>query len=103
MARGFTVDVARLPRHYGLAHDEKALRRHYAVTTYGELVVRTGGCTGPVAGTFPLPNPATSPNRMTFRGTLPQGKGDADICLTFTASMESPFYAVESMQLLEKK
>ena len=103
VARSFTVDVARLPRHYGLAHDEKALRRHYAVTTYGELVVRTGGCGGAIAGTFPLPNPTTSPNRMTFRGTLPAGKGDADICLLFTASMESPFYAVESMQLSEKK
>ncbi|WP_333929265.1 family 20 glycosylhydrolase [Sphingomonas sp. LR55] len=103
VARSFTVDVARLPRHYGLAHDEKALRRHYAVTTYGELVVRTGGCTGKIAATFPLPNPATSPNRMSFRGTLPEGKGDADICLLFTASMESPFYAVESMQLSEKK
>ena len=67
-----------------------------------DLVVRTGGCDGPVAATFPLPDPATSPNRMTFKSTLPKGTGDADICLLFTESLESPFYAVETMQLTER-
>ena len=101
VARGFSIDVARLARHYGLAHDASKLVPHYAVTTYGELVVRAGGCKGTIAATFPLPDPATSPNRMTFRGKLPEGKGDADLCLQFTQSLESPIYAVDSMQLTE--
>ncbi|SFO28980.1 beta-N-acetylhexosaminidase [Sphingomonas sp. OK281] len=101
VARGFSVDVARLARHYGLAHDASKLVPQYAVTTYGELVVRAGGCKGTIVATFPLPDPATSPNRMAFSGKLPEGKGDADLCLQFTQSLESPIYAVESMQLTE--
>jgi hexosaminidase len=99
VAKRFTVDVARLARHYGLAQDEAKLKRHYSVTSFGELVVRTGGCEGQIAGTFPLPDPKTSPNRMTFSGALPKGTGDADLCMLFTASLESPIYAVEAMQL----
>lgn len=54
-----------------------------------------------VAGTFPLPDPATSPAKMTFTGRLPQGKGDADLCLVFTAPLAGPYYAVETMTLAE--
>jgi hexosaminidase len=102
VAGGFDVTVARLARYYGLAHETPKLTQHYAVTQYGELVVRSGGCDGPVAGTFPLPDPATSPNHITFTGALPKGTGDADLCMTFTESLDSPFYAVETMQLTER-
>lgn len=102
VAGGFTVDVARLARHYGLAHDTSKLTQHYAVTAHGELIVRTGGCDGPVAASFPLPDPANSPTRMTFKGTLPKGTGDSDLCMLFTESLDDPFYAVETMQLTER-
>ncbi|MEG3122724.1 beta-N-acetylhexosaminidase [Sphingomonas sp. GB1N7] len=102
IAGAFTVDVARLARHYGLAHDTSKQKQYYKVTEHGELVVRSGGCSGPVAATFPLPSPATSPNRMTFKGTLPKGSGDADLCMQFTSSLDEPFYAVEAMQLSER-
>lgn len=102
VAGGFSVDVARLARHYGLAHDTSKLTQHYVVTAHGELIVRTGGCDGPVAASFPLPDPATSPTRMTFKGTLPKGTGDSDLCMLFTESLDDPFYAVETMQLTER-
>ncbi|KQS04706.1 beta-hexosaminidase [Sphingomonas sp. Leaf357] len=102
VAGGFTVDVARLARHYGLAHDTTKQRQYYKVTEHGELIVRSGGCDGPVAATFPLPDPATSPNRMSFKGALPKGTGDADLCMQFTASIAEPFYTVEAMQLSER-
>ena len=106
IARGFVVDVARLPRHYGLAHDFKAVRAHYNVTPFGELVVQVG-CTDKdakpvVAATFPLPDPGTAPQRLTFRGALPKGAGDRDICFQFTAPTSGPFYAVEKAQLAEQ-
>lgn len=99
IADGFTVDVVRLARHYGLAHDISALVAHYAVTPYGELVIRAGGCDGRIVGTFPLPDPATAPPRFRFAGRLPTMDGDRDLCLTFTAPLSDPFYTVERMQL----
>ncbi len=98
-ATRFTIDVQRLPRHYGLAHDFDKVRDHYAVTRHGELVVRAGGCDGRLIGSFPLPDPATTPDRMRFAGALPKVAGDADVCLLFTAPTAGPFYAVETMTL----
>jgi hexosaminidase len=106
VAGGFTVEVARLPRNYGLAHDYKAVREHYNVTPYGELVV-TARCTGKgakpvVAATFALPDPRTAPQRYTFKGALPKGAGDSDLCFQFTSPLSDPFYAVERVQLIER-
>lgn len=103
VAQAFKVTVARLPRHYGLAHDEGKVRLHYAVTRYGELVMRVGGCDGIVAATFPLPDPDTAPNRFDFSDSFPKQPGDADICLQFTSPLSDPFYTVDTLQLEESK
>lgn len=110
VAGGFTVEVARLPRNYGLAHDFTALREHYNVTPHGELLVLVDCVTAAkdggkpvVAGSFPLPDPATAPNRFTFSGTLPKMAGDHDICLQFTSPLSDPFYAVGQMTLAERR
>jgi hexosaminidase len=107
VAKGFTIDIARLPRHYGLAHDFKAVRQHYNVTPHGELIVLVG-CTVKdtkpiVAGTFPLPDPKTAPTQFQVKGTLPALTGDRDICLQFTSPTSDPFYAVERVQLTETR
>jgi hexosaminidase len=99
LAGGFEVKVARVPRHYGLAADTDKVRWHYNATRFGELVVRAGGCEGTVVATFPLPDPATADNRLKFQGPLPQGAGDSDLCLLFTAPLSGPFYAVEALAL----
>jgi hexosaminidase len=115
IARGFTVDVARLARHYGLLPNEQsALRWTYNATAYGELQVLVGCATAAddkqtadakqpvVAATFPLPDPAASPQRFRFTGTLPAGTGDRDICFRFSEPMNGPFYTVGAVQLLER-
>lgn len=102
-ARAVTIDVARLPRHYGLAHEESALRAHYAVTAHGELVVRAGGCEGSVIGTFPLPDPKSAPNRMRFSAPVTDQKGDANLCFQFTSPLSDPFYAVEKVILEDRR
>lgn len=102
-ARSMTIDVARLPRHYGLAHEESALRAHYAVTAHGELVVRAGGCEGGVIGTFPLPDPRTAPNRMRFTAPVTGRTEDADLCFQFTSPLSDPFYAVEKVALEDRR
>ena len=103
IAGGFTVDVARIARNYGLAHEATALRDHYNVTPFGELVIRAGGCDGDLVATFPLPDPATTPQRMRFTGTLPVADGDRDLCLLFTAPLAGPYYTVERMRLTERR
>jgi hexosaminidase len=109
LARSFTVDVARLPRHYGLAHEAKALREHYNVTTYGELVI-VARCIAPakdkaiepiVIATFPLPDPASAPALFSVSGALPAMAGDEDLCFQFTAPLAGPYYAVERAVLGE--
>jgi len=109
IAKSFVIDVARLPRHYGLAHEASALREHYNVTTYGELVVvarciaaaKDKAIEPVVLATFPLPDPATAPTRFSVAGALPAMGGDEDICFQFTAPLAGPYYAVERAILSE--
>ncbi|MBM6577902.1 family 20 glycosylhydrolase [Microvirga sp. SRT01] len=114
IARGYAVDVVRLARHYGLAHEARMLREHYNVTDHGELLVQVGCVAAaaarkagdktarPVAaGAFPLPDPKMAPQRFTFKGTLPNAKGDQDICFQFTSPLSDPYYTVERVQLTE--
>ena len=114
VARGYSVDVARLARHYGLAHEARMVKEHYNVSDHGELLVQVGCIAAakaraagdktarPIAaGAFPLPDPRTAPQRFTFRGTLPAMAGDRDVCFQFTSPIKDPFYTVERVQLTE--
>ncbi|MBB5699446.1 beta-N-acetylhexosaminidase [Sphingomonas yantingensis] len=102
-AKAVAIEVVRLPRNYGLAHEESALRAHYAVTEHGELVVKAGGCDGRVVGTFPLPDPATAPNRFRVEAPVKGESGDADLCFQFTSPLADPFYAVGSATLEDRR
>ena len=114
VARGYRVEVARLARHYGLAHEARMLREHYNVSDHGELLVQVGCIAAakaraagdktarPIAaGAFPLPDPGQAPQRFVFEGALPAGKGDGDICFQFTSPLADPYYTVERVQLTE--
>jgi hexosaminidase len=115
VAGGFTVDVARIARNFGLAHDTADVRQHFRVTPYGELLVSLGcrDTSGRAPGkdarptkviaSFPLPDPATAPTRMTFSATLPRMTGDHDLCFQFTSPAEGPNYAPLSVQLTERR
>ncbi|WP_252181074.1 family 20 glycosylhydrolase [Azospirillum sp. B4] len=94
-----TVQAARLPRNYGLAHDAVKVRSHPATTPNGELVVRVDGCDGPVAATVPLPSPAKAPVQFPLTARLPAVAGEHDLCLTYTASIHGPLYAIGSVSL----
>ena len=98
-ARGFTILVARLPRNIGLAHDFTKVKDYYPATRFGELVVRASGCDGAPVATFPLPDPATAPNLLSFSGKLPEGIKDGDLCMTFTAFNSDPIYSIGNVQL----
>jgi hexosaminidase len=110
VAKSFTVDVARLPRLWALAHEYTSLVGQFAVTRYGELVI-SARCTAAakdktikpvVVATFPLPDPKTAPTRFTFSGALPAMQGDEDLCFQFTSPLSDPFYAIERVTLREE-
>ncbi|WP_184504272.1 beta-N-acetylhexosaminidase [Sphingomonas endophytica] len=116
VAGGYRVEVVRLARNWALGHDGGKLRQHYAVSPHGELLVQFGCAAAtkaqdagdktakPVAiGAFPLPDPASAPQRFTFEGTLPKTTGDQDICFQFTSPVSDPYYAVASVQLTERR
>lgn len=109
IARGFTVSVARLARHWGLAHDTGKRRDPYPATMHGELVI-TARCTAAatdksikpiVIGSFALPDPATAPTQFSFSGTFPEMQGEDDLCFQFTSPASAPFYTVEKVVLTE--
>jgi hexosaminidase len=102
VARDFTIDVARLPRKLGLAHDFANVKAYYPATRFGEFVVRSAGCKGPVIGTFPLADPATAPNRFNFSGKVPDRTSDGDLCMTFTARPSDLIYAVGGVELTRR-
>jgi hexosaminidase len=99
VAKGYEVAVARRARNYGLAHAFTRVKAYYPATRFGELLVRAGGCDGPLIGTFALPDPATAPNRLRFGGALPANTSDGDLCMTFTAPIAGPLYAIEQVTL----
>jgi hexosaminidase len=107
VAKGFTVEVARLPRLWALAHEYTSLVDRFAVTKHGELVIHAR-CTAKdkikpvVVASFALPDPATAPARFAFSGALPALQGDEDLCFEFTAPLSDPFYAVERVTLREE-
>ncbi len=114
VARGYSVDVVRLARHYGLAHEARMVREHYNVSDHGELLVQVGCIAAAKAlaggdktahptavGAFPLPDPHTAPQRFSFTGTLPKMAGDQDVCFQFTSPLSDPFYTVAAVQLTE--
>ncbi len=95
------VAVARLPRNYGLAHDQAKVVSHPAATPFGELVVRAGGCDGPLAATMPLPDPQAGGDvRMALTAPLNAGGGQRDLCLLFTAPIQGPLYGIDTVRLV---
>jgi len=108
VAKGFTVEVARLPRLWALAHEYSSQIGQFAVSRYGELVI-SARCNAAdktvkpvVVATFPLPDPAAAPTRFSFSGALPAMQGDEDLCFQFTSPLSDPFYAVERVTLREE-
>lgn len=115
IAKGYKVEVVRLARHYGLAHEARMVREHYNVSAHGELLVQVGCIAAaerrkagdktarPIAaGAFPLPDPKTAPQMFSFTGLFPEGlKGDQDVCFQFTSPIADPYYTVGKVELTE--
>ncbi len=93
-----SVEIARLPRNYQLAHDAKLVVSHKATTPQGELVVRLDSCKGRTLATLPLPE--GGPATFTLQGALAGLPGVHDLCLVFTSPISGPLYGIGKASLL---
>lgn len=93
------AEVVRLERNYSLAHDQKLVVSRPQSTPYGELVVHLDRCKGPVLASMPLPDPTASERRFALDASVPGHRGEHTLCLAFTAPIDGPLYAIESVSL----
>lgn len=95
------IDIARLARNYGLAHEKDKVKSYPARTQFGELVVYADRCeTGAELARVPLPEPARSDNRQQLSIPLASPSGERDLCFIFTAPTDGPLYAIDSVKLV---
>lgn len=95
------VDIGRLARNYGLAHEKDKVKSYPSQTAFGELVVYSERCeTGAELARVALPEPAKSDNRQKLRIPLANPSGEQDLCFIFTAPTDGPLYAIDSVKLV---
>jgi hexosaminidase len=98
------VAAARLPRNYGLAHDIDKVMSHPASTPFGELVIRAGSCAGPVLASLPLPDPKAGGDvHLPLDAAIKPQAGEQDLCMIFTAPIDGPLYAINTVQLVQAR
>jgi hexosaminidase len=93
------VEAVRLERNYALAHDQKLVVLRPRSTPFGELVVHLDTCDGPQLASMPLPDPAHSARRFKLDASLPAQRGEHALCLLYTAPIDGPLYALDSVSL----
>ena len=108
-ARSLGVDIARLPRNYGLANNyttdeaKDQVKSYPARTPFGELVAYQDQCeTGPELARAALPEPASSDNRQSFQVPIAPVLGEHAVCFIFTAPTDGPWYVIDSVTLLRQ-
>lgn len=96
------VTIGRLARHYALREPQRrSIVWRYNPTRFGAVLIRAGGCDGPVVATLPIPDPAASPPQQILAAplTVPGGVARRDLCIVTMPPEGGPIYAVESVRL----
>ena len=98
--RQVAVNIATLPRHYGLAHEAHKVKTYPKKSPHGSMVVYLDTCeSGRELARVPLANPAKSDREQVLIAELPPVDDVHHLCFVFTAPLSDPFYAVDSIQL----
>ena len=94
------IDVARLSRNYGLAHDQSKVKAYPLQSRFGELKVFIDSCdSGQAVAVIPLGDPAVTPNRQTVTARVPAQTGIHNLCFVFASPLSGAFYAIGQVQL----
>jgi hexosaminidase len=93
------IDIARLPRNFGLANRKNQLKSYPPRTPFGELVAYQGRCeAGPEIARVALAEPARSSNRQSLNVPI-ASSGEHDLCFIFTGAANGPLYAIDKVTL----
>jgi len=96
------VEIARLPRNFGLANRKNQVKSHPARTPFGELVIHRERCEpGAEIARAALPDPANSDSRQRLDIAIAPSHGEHDLCLVFTAPISGPLYAIDAVKLVQ--
>jgi hexosaminidase len=99
------VDIARLPRNFGLANRKNQVKSYPARTPFGELVIYQDRCeTSAEIARAALADPVKSDSRQSLdipiSTSAAAGSGEHDLCFIFTGPANGPLYAIDDVKLL---
>ena len=98
------LNIARLPRNFGLANRKNQMKSYPARTPFGELVVYQDRCeVGPEIARVALADPASSESRQRLDLPISSGGGERDLCFIFTAPTSGPLYAIDEVKLVRQQ
>jgi hexosaminidase len=94
------VDIARLPRNFGLANRKNQLKSYPPRTSFGELVVYRDRCeAGQELTSVALADPDQSDKRQSLKIPMASAAGEHDLCFIFTGGPNGPLYAIDRVEL----
>jgi hexosaminidase len=95
------IDIARLPRNFGLANRKNQMKSYPVRTRFGELVVYRDRCeTGPEIARAALADPAASDSRQRLNLPIASAGSEHDLCFIFTAPTSGPLYVIDAVTLV---
>jgi len=94
------LQVAKLPRHYGLAHEAHKVKSYKKKSAFGDLVLYLDNCdSGKELTRVPLSDPKQGAIQESLVVSLPETTGVHNLCFIFAAPLSGPFYGVDSIEL----
>jgi hexosaminidase len=93
------IDAVRLERNFALAHEQKLVVSRAHSTPFGELVVHQDQCDGKLLASLPLPDPKHGKRQFQLDAKLPAQTGEHALCLSYTAPIDGPLYAIDHVML----
>jgi len=94
------LEVGQLPFNFQIGRDVDNIRFRPPATPEGEFEVRLGGCEGERIAVLPLAPAAGNPAVTRMSAALAPRRGEADLCITYTAAGPDPLWAVDSVRLV---
>jgi hexosaminidase len=103
--RTLRVNIARLPRNFGLANRKNQVKSYPARTPFGELVIYQDRCEASaeiarVALAEPLKSASRQSLEIPISPRAASGRGEHDLCFIFTGPASGPLYAIHEVRLL---
>jgi hexosaminidase len=94
------LEVGQLPFNFQIGRDIERIHFRPPATAAGEFEVRAGGCDGERIAVLPLAPAASNPAVTRLHAPIAPRRGNADLCITYTARGPDPLWGVDAVQLV---